>query len=267
MECTSPVIISGVKFNCGKCPNCRKMKTIELTMRLFHESKYHENSVFVTFTYDDEHLPVNGQGLPTLRKSDFVAFMKRLRKAYFPKKLRVFYCGEYGGITNRPHYHAILFGASVEDEDLIRKKWNNGFVTIANLTLGRCRYVAKYILKNEVFSYDYCTEHCIEPQFVQSSNRPGIGYQYVKDNFLKFSQDLKMQFRGKDVPLPRYYYLKLKEYDEFIPYRMYLKNLSWMIKSLKLDPLKPLYKDPKFEFRRLKQLELNIKAKMKVKGL
>lgn len=265
MDCLHPVFLNGAKFNCGKCINCRKMKSLELKMRLYHESLYHSSSVFCTFTYNDERLPLNPQGIPTLRKNDFQLFMKRLRKAF--GKIRVFYCGEYGGETNRPHYHAVLFGISERHKDLIQKEWNLGFISVSNLTIGRCGYVAKYMLKNAVFSKEYCLEHNIEPQFVQSSNKPGIGYLYVQENYQDVLKDLSVLFCGKKRPIPRYYYNKLKELDEFLPQKLSIKNFEHTVKELKLDPLKPIRLDRFKEQSRLAQLELNKTKELQLKGV
>lgn len=243
------------------------MKTRELTMRFYHESKYHDASVFCTFTYNEVELPRNSQGIPTLRKEDFQLFMKRLRKALSPRKVRVFYCGEYGGQTNRPHYHAILFGCSTKDTDLITKEWRHGFTSVSDLTYGRCGYVAKYLLKNEVFSYDYCINLNIEPQFVQSSTRPGIGAQFIKDNMYNVSQDGNIMFRGRQRPIPRYYFKKIKELDDNINLVYFFKNLAFHIKDLKLDPLKLVFKDRFIEQARRKQLELNKVTEFKLKGI
>lgn len=243
------------------------MKMLELAMRLFHESKYHESSIFVTFTYNDDNLPRNSFGFPTLRKSDFQDFMKRLRKELSPRKVRVFYCGEYGGQVGRPHYHAILFGMNTDDLKVIEKKWNKGFVSVSDLTLGRCYYTAKYILKNEVYSYEYCISRNIEPQFVQGSNRPGIGFKYLSENSGKFLSELQLKFRGKCVPFPRYYYKKLKEMDEFISYRMNFNNFSHRLDEIKKDIMKPLREMNSKRLERLCQIEKNKLSELKLKGI
>ena len=90
-------------------------------MRVVHESYYWDSCIFLTLTYDDDHLPPNG----SLVKSDLQKFFKRLRKNS-GKKMAYFACGEYGEQTARCHYHVILFGLdflSKSDRDMIKLCW------------------------------------------------------------------------------------------------------------------------------------------------
>ena len=88
------------------------------------ELQYHDSAYFVTLTYDDFHIPKAYYPDPetgevhtsyTLCKRDFQLWMKRLRKKFSDDKIRFFACGEYGGQTKRPHYHAIVFGLHLND--------------------------------------------------------------------------------------------------------------------------------------------------------
>jgi hypothetical protein len=56
-------------------------------------------------------LPADG----SLDVSHFQKFMKRLRDRIKPLKIRFFHCGEYGDLTRRPHYHALIFGYDFPD--------------------------------------------------------------------------------------------------------------------------------------------------------
>ena len=44
--------------DCRKCDACLHKKSIELTNRVTQECKQHKYSLFVTLTYDNEHLPL-----------------------------------------------------------------------------------------------------------------------------------------------------------------------------------------------------------------
>lgn len=62
-ECLRPISLpklTGVQDNilrCGKCSNCLRQRANELAVRAYRE--YHGQSAsFITFTYDDEHLPI-----------------------------------------------------------------------------------------------------------------------------------------------------------------------------------------------------------------
>lgn len=80
------------------------------SVRCVHEAQMHAQNAFITLTYSDENLPPAGK----LRYSDFQLFMMRLRKR-FGSGIGFFMCGEYGGQTLRPHYHACVFGWSPPD--------------------------------------------------------------------------------------------------------------------------------------------------------
>ena len=138
MQCTSPIRLTknidrqrfpdGLSVPCGKCMSCRVNNRNMWVQRMIHELPYHSPSLFLTLTYDDDHLPLNRRGLPTLRKSDWQKFMKRLRKEVAGEgreKLRYMACGEYGPRTQRPHLHAVLYGlsASKSDREIVMRNW------------------------------------------------------------------------------------------------------------------------------------------------
>ena len=111
------------------------------------ESLEHEESYFITLTYDDEHLPIpdymtykeewdlgyktleidikvenDGTWVDgTLYPEHVKKFIKDLRN-YAQNHLgiqgiRYFYCGEYGETTQRPHYHMLLYGMHLDPKD------------------------------------------------------------------------------------------------------------------------------------------------------
>ena len=182
----------------------------------------HDDSVFITLTYDDKHLPANA----SLRKSDLQKFFKRLRKRLGERKIRYFACGEYGDQTQRPHYHAIIFGLSLssDDKQLVKDSWpfcdwSNG--SIARNSFGMAEpdsisYVAQYIDKK--FSGDLAEEEYVkknrEPVFKLSSL--GLGRDYCDRNSGNIRHYASLRFRGKDIGLPRYYLDRLGLPAEFI---------------------------------------------------
>ena len=62
------------------------------THRILLESTSSLNNAWVTLTYDDDHLPNNGN----LSVSDFTLFLKRLRQQHKDRKIRFYGIGEYG---------------------------------------------------------------------------------------------------------------------------------------------------------------------------
>lgn len=94
---------------CGKCILCKDRKVKEMAARCVAETNLHGKvPYFITFTYDDKHLPEEG-----LRKRDIQMFLKRLRamlvRDKLSNKLRYLAVGEYGSKKGRPHYHVILW--------------------------------------------------------------------------------------------------------------------------------------------------------------
>lgn len=121
-----------------------------------NEASEHEYNSFITLTYDDEHLPESGG----LRKEDWQKFAKRLRANVGP--FRFLMCGEYGEETQRPHYHALIFGIDFRGDRTLMKQgdhplwdskqlnecWKLGSMNpIGALTFESASYVARYTLK------------------------------------------------------------------------------------------------------------------------
>lgn len=124
---------------CGHCVGCRQDQSLEWSNRLLMESLYHDSVYFITLTYCDEYVrntiyvdDSTGEvrTKPTLCKKDFQDFMKRLRYKFSESKIRFYCAGEYGEDTDRPHYHAIIFGLPEDKLNLIpcgRSKTGNPY--------------------------------------------------------------------------------------------------------------------------------------------
>ncbi|AXH75713.1 MAG: replication initiator protein [Microviridae sp.] len=217
---------------CGKCLGCRMDYAREWSNRCLIELSQHDESCFVTLTYDDDHVPVSyaadadGCAVPvhTLRKVDFQLFMKRLRKGRAP--IRFFACGEYGGQTFRPHYHAILFGYRPSDLEYWSKSgsgmslfrsaeldriWSKGNVLIGDVSAASAGYVARYVTKKAYRDVgDWCDIHNIEPEFMLSSRRPGIGAcRYNSSGYGVDSLVVADADGAKRIPIPKYYRRKI----------------------------------------------------------
>lgn len=107
MLCRNPFIDRGGRpYPCGKCVPCVYRDKRVWTHRILLESFLHASSVFVTLTYNDQHLPADGCLVP----GHLQLWLKRIRKSLAPERVRFFACGEYGGTTWRPHYHLAMFG-------------------------------------------------------------------------------------------------------------------------------------------------------------
>ena len=221
MQCVKPVLLldkktlrkfpEGLLVPCGKCSACRIAYRRLWCIRLEHELYYNPDSMFLTLTYDEEHLPPND----SLQKQELQKFFKRLRKRIRPRKIKYFACGEYGDEFDRPHYHAIVFGLGLDRESKFSVidswpfcDWNNEKIFKGSFGLVEpfsIQYVASYInkkLSGDLAEEEY-TKKNREPVFRLMSN--GLGKSFVlefKDDLLR---DKFIRYKGKEMCLPRYY--------------------------------------------------------------
>ncbi len=214
-----------IQLSCGQCTGCRIAKTREWAIRCVHEASMHEDNSFITLTYDQKHIPPDG----SLNIAHWQKFMKRIRKHYQPKKIRYYHCGEYGSQTERPHYHACLFGHDFQDKYLwahrrgnkvyrsetLEKLWPFGLSEIGAVTAQSAAYVARYIMKkitgekaeSHYLRIDELTGELynLQPEYNTISRNPGIGAGW----FEKFSQDVFPDdfiiHEGKKYKTPKYY--------------------------------------------------------------
>lgn len=223
-----------LQLPCRKCVGCRLTKSREWANRVVMEQLYHDESWFLTLTYDDDHLPpaypvdpATGEILSvhaTLVKKDLQDFMKRLRKNS-KQDLRYFASGEYGTQTYRPHYHLLIFGLHLDDlqlikrnfagqqyyiSDLISKCWSFGIHILGQVTWQSAAYVARYTMKKATHGFDprYYEKAGIQPEFQTMSLRPAIGRRYFDDHPEIFDYDyfsVSTPQGGRKVYPPEYF--------------------------------------------------------------
>lgn len=241
------------EYGCIECLRARTHLSRVWTHRIYLESLMHDSSIFITLTYSNEELPPNG----SLVKDHFQKFLKRYRTHIAPRKIRIFYCGEYGDKTARPHYHAIIFGASTADEPIIRKCWPFGsIIDVQPITLGRIRYIAGYCQKKLI--YKTLPAGC-EPEFREQSRKPGIGALALPSilatlkktdcqSLLLDDVPKALSLNGKLLPLGEYMRNKLREdlYDTKNPIKKMFRQALYQPhdKSLKqIDHMQDLQDD------------------------
>lgn len=188
----------------------------------------HEDSCFITLTYDDENLPYG----ETLVPRHFQLFMKRARKKF--GQMRFYHCGEYGETTERPHYHALLFGFRPSDGVLFKddeyplytsekltETWGLGHATFGQVTFETAAYTSRYVTKKVTGKqakdhYTFIDPETGEmitkkPEYSTMSRRPGIGMEWLK----KYGKDTYEKdtviMRGKPMRPPRSYDLKFEQ--------------------------------------------------------
>lgn len=243
-RCLRPLLLNGQSFNCGYCLNCRINYTSKWQLRLLYELNSWSGAMFVTLTYDDEHLPKNFE----LNKKHLKDFLKRVRskiayndiclwnddflelksgKQYKPV-LRYYCCGEYGlnprdGIKGheRPHYHCIIFGLDYYNalhRQIVIDSWlfcdRNQFdlsrglkCAIQPVNIDTIGYVTGYVRKK--LNGDKAQEvyqDRIRPFNVGSK---GLGLQLALKQFDLLKKGYTYTHNGKRIGIPRYFREKL----------------------------------------------------------
>ena len=221
---------------CGHCMGCRLDRARVWADRMLLELKDNDyKAIFVTLTYNNDSLPrverhagyyrlpndfeytgfdedelwcLDAAGYPaapaTLCIRDTQLFFKRLRKAFPDRKLRYFLAGEYGPKTQRPHYHAIIYGLTLSDftdarvlkfnelgQAIYKSRsfeniWKLGFCSIAPVNWNTCAYVSRYTMK-KIYKSDDASAYSDGrlPPFCTMSRRPGIGLAHAEQLLLK----------------------------------------------------------------------------------
>ncbi len=225
-----------VTVKCGQCIGCRLDRSLVWAIRMVHEASHYDLNNFLTLTYDDENLPAYG----SLHLPHFQKFLKRYRKEVAPLKIRFFHCGEYGEITRRPHYHAIIFGHDFADKylwatrnginayrsDLLEHLWPHGQSETSDLTFESAAYVARYVTKKitgpgkEIINpvtglkpYEILDQYGeirpIDAEYNTMSRRPGIGYNwyqsYKSDLYPSDNVHIMTANNTREFAVPSYY--------------------------------------------------------------
>lgn len=210
MACLSPVLIRNKNTGypqsvpCRKCVNCKRSHSLLWQVRLRYAvaelDKQGSQSTFFTLTYRDDELPDNC----SLRKTDLVKFMKRLRY-YSPSTFKYYAVGEYGDNTMRCHYHGIILGLSPEVFNYYgRKAWSKGFVTADICTSGRIKYIVDYINyeSTDNLTKDKYYSHGLEAPFAIFSQGIGISSDSID---YAFTHNGYIINGNKKTLLPKYY--------------------------------------------------------------
>ncbi len=233
-----------VPIPCGKCIGCTLDRSRSWADRMILELDHSKTAVFLTLTYNDDHLSFADIGdcvVPILVKDDVQRFFKRLRYYYRDKEIRYYLVGEYGSQTYRPHYHAILYGFSLDDfsdkqlvgvnefhqayfsSPKLEDIWGKGFITLSAVSWQTCAYVARYVQKksySDAFGMSPYVDFANVPnEFSLMSRRPGIGGYFAAENpdfdfasKLVFSDKNGTDPGSRSITFPRYVIDKLSDF-------------------------------------------------------
>lgn len=230
--CKNPYVsTAGALHGCGQCGPCRFNRRRVWMHRIMLEASQYEKNCFVTLTYDDDNLPIDGSLVPKHMQD----WLKRLRGRVSPSTFRYFAVGEYGDSSERPHYHAALFGFPNCDYgvsrynkyrvncchwcDLVRDSWGLGHIMLGTLENSSAGYIAGYVTKKMTGKDDVRLKGR-HPEFARMSLRPGIGHDacweianvLMQHNLDVTELDVPSSLRhGKrELPLGRYLRVTLR---------------------------------------------------------
>lgn len=220
MRCISPILIrsapklakplggNGLKRDfvpCGKCNFCLQTKRMDWSFRLNQELKKSKTAYFLTLTYNDYEVPFHPyHEVQTLDKSHVQLFKKSLRKgnaAMVDWPVRYYTVGEYGTITDRPHYHSIIFNLHEKIVDRLSDFWKRGNVFVGDVNPSSIGYVTKYVVNRHSDNF------ARDPPFSLMSRRPGLGASYLESHRSWHIDGMRnfTQVNGQVSRLPRYY--------------------------------------------------------------
>lgn len=243
-----------IRIPCGDCIGCQEKYSKEWAVRCMLEAQRYPENYFITLTYDEFHLPMEGELVNpktgeifeddgtwltgTLIPEHMKKFIKDIRAYwkyhYKHDGIRFFACGEYGGQSQRPHYHLIMFNLPLKAKDLkvykankdgtilythpiIEKIWGKGFITIAQVNWDTCAYTARYVMKKMKgkIPIEESFRSGKIPEFIRMSRMPGIASDYFDENAKAIFENDEIVINGhkekiQPVKPPRYFD---KKYD------------------------------------------------------
>lgn len=229
MICRNPYVAGTALYGCGQCMPCRVNRRRIWTHRMMLEASLRKDNSFVTLTYSPEEMPQGG----TLMRKDMTDWLKRLRDAIYPHRVRYFGVGEYGDQSERPHYHLALFGypgclygvSSFNKRseccgpcDVIHRTWGKGIVQNAEFNQKTAMYIAGYCIK-KMTNKDDARLRGRYREFASMSLRPGIGADVIpevgkalkKYDIVLADVPSALRHGSKEYPLGRYLMKRLRK--------------------------------------------------------
>lgn len=212
-----------VLIPCHNCLGCRIDSLTLWTARCNSEFVRYK-SAFVTFTYDDLHLPYMDSSLfPTLRFDDFHRYIDNVRHKIKSLPLmpsgtirdfKYFACGEYGDLFKRPHYHVLFFGLDYQlHKSILSDSWRFGMIKSLPITNGGIRYVCDYMTKSlngELAISEFDNKGLERPFY---SNSRGLGSDFFLAHRDEICSTGCVTVGTRKIPVPSYYKNLLLDYS------------------------------------------------------
>lgn len=206
-----------VSVGCGQCYECRKQKASQWRVRMMEEIRHDKTGLFVTLTFNPEKYEYYknkseiNEDDNELATSAIRDFLERVRKKT-KKSMKHWFITEKGHTgTKRIHIHGIVWGENAEE--LIRGKWQNGFVYIGDYVNEQTiNYIIKYVTKvdieNREFKGKILTSAGIGKNYINREDKKNNKYKPNETNELYRSRN------GLKYALPLYYRNKIYTEEE-----------------------------------------------------
>lgn len=237
-----------LELACSSCIGCRVERARQWAIRCMHEAQMHEHNSFITLTYRNADLPLNGN----LEKSDFQKFAKRLRRKGI--KFRYLMCGEYGEKHFRCHFHSAIFGHDFNTDPgtelvsrndlgqplyrspLLEAVWGLGNTMSGALTFESARYVAQYLTKTnneewESIKLGAATDSDgnaipFQRPYATASRKPGLGRAWIEKYYTDVYPHDEVILDGHRCKPPKYYDLVAEQKDPEFMAGLKLKRIA-----------------------------------------
>ncbi len=229
-----------IQVSCGKCIQCQIKRIKNWTSKLYLETISHEESCFITLTFDNNKITnTNDKELTPLMACDlayskryFQLFMKRLRKhiqKYEGKLIKFYHIGEYGALNQRAHHHVIIFGWKPNDmrimensksgkpqyhSKLIDNKWKLGRTSVQNTNINNIKYITKYTTEKILNTNNYNTN--MHKPYQTFSNRGRLGELMLHKLERNLLENDGFEIDNTHYPLSMQQIKKIKEINEHI---------------------------------------------------
>lgn len=224
-----------IEIECGECPECRKKRRREWSIRLSEELKNNRSAVFFTGTISPKRMEYLTEHYNTKDKNEIITketrlFFERIRKRT-KKSVRHWAVTEVGEEKGRVHIHMICVSPKLDKwhlTNILWDGWTAGYKYYGKYCNGKTvNYITKYMLKENEADKDF------RPRILTSK---GIGesYCYKKSSqerhaYVKKTADVRtvetyLTDKWTEIALPRYY--KTKLWDDEVRDQLFTEKLD-----------------------------------------
>ena len=212
-----------IEIECGECPECRKKKRRDWSIRIREELKNNRCAVFFTGTISPERMEYLIKKYETTDKNEIITkecrlFFERIRKRT-KKSIRHWAVTETGEEKGRIHIHMICFSQTLDKwklTNILWDAWTAGYKYYGKYCNGKTvNYITKYMLKENKADKDFRSKILTSKGIGEAYCRKESSkekHAYVKRTAETRTIETYLTDAWTETALPRYY--KLKLWDE-----------------------------------------------------